>query len=116
MKGVAVSQLDAARLILDAVERLSTGEESTPPREQLLSKLKRVVELGTQAVLAEEATESFANVAWQSVEARKGRRASTQRDLRHFVRRIQCGVVHTGKFFFCNEKKRGEASTGVDSL
>lgn len=88
LKGVAVSQLDAARLILDAVERLSTGEESTPPREQLLSKLKRVVELGTQAVLAEEATESFANVAWQSVEARKGRRASTQRDLRHFVRRM----------------------------
>lgn len=88
LEGVAVSQLDAARLILDAVERLSTGEDIPLTRGRLISKLKRVVELGTKAVLAEEATKSFAYVAWQSVEARKGRRASTLRDLRHFVRRM----------------------------
>ena len=37
---------------------------------------------------AEEATESFERAAWASVEARQGRRASTVRDLRHYVRRM----------------------------
>ncbi|MBE6409761.1 MAG: hypothetical protein E7034_04095, partial [Akkermansiaceae bacterium] len=43
---------------------------------------------GVAAVQAEEYTVSFEQAAWESVAARAGRRATTLRDLRHFVRRM----------------------------
>lgn len=76
---------DAKRLVLDAVERLGADGRG---RSETIKLVKRVVELGVAAVVAEEATESFERVAWASVEARQGRRASTVRDLRHYVRRM----------------------------
>ncbi len=83
--GLPLSGEDAKRLVLDAVERLGADGRG---RSETIRLVKRVVELGVAAVAAEEATESFERAAWASVEARQGRRASTVRDLRHYVRRM----------------------------
>ncbi len=78
---------DAQRVILDALERMG-GEIMNYTRGEILLRLKRVVELGVAAQVAENATECFETVAWRSVEARRGRRAATVRDLRYYVRRM----------------------------
>ncbi|MBQ8479572.1 MAG: hypothetical protein IJ503_04200 [Akkermansia sp.] len=86
-RGVTLKSGDAVRLIQEAGERLGEvvmGKNKT----ELISMLRRVIELGVAAVKAETATERFEVVAWASVEARSGRRPATQQDLRHFVRRM----------------------------
>lgn len=83
--GLVLSGADAERLVLDAVERL--GAEGRGRRETI-GLVKRVIELGVAAVAAEAETESFERAAWASVEARQGRRPSTVRDLRLYVRRM----------------------------
>lgn len=57
-------------------------------KRELLMRMRRVISLGIEAIKAENATEKFEYVAWQSVASRSHRRASTQQDLRHFVRRM----------------------------
>lgn len=87
MEGLPLSVADAARLVIEAVERLGVSPESVD-RSMLIIKLRRVIEYGVEAVHAEEHTAPFEMVAWESIEARAGRRATTVRDLKHFVRRM----------------------------
>lgn len=84
---VALKSGDTVRLIQEARERLGDIAEGKKKTE-LISILRRVIELGVAAVKAETATERFEVVAWASVEARSGRRPATRQDLRHFVRRM----------------------------
>ena len=87
LAGTGVSENDAARLTLEAIETL--GELSTgTSRPELVTLLRRVIQAGVAAVKAAEHTVSLSVAAWASVEARKDLRPTTRRDLRHFVRRI----------------------------
>ena len=54
----------------------------------MIRLLRRVIRVGVAAVLTEEHTVCFEQAAWASVAARAGRRSTTLRDLRHFVRRM----------------------------
>ena len=87
LDGTGVSENDAARLTLEAIEtlgELATGASHT----ELVTLLRRVIQAGVAAVKAAEHTVSLNVAAWASVEARKDLRPTTRRDLRHFVRRI----------------------------
>lgn len=53
-----------------------------------VTRALRCVALGEHALAAEDQTVAFEKAAWESVEARAGRRATTLRDLRHFTRRM----------------------------
>ena len=86
LKALPIGAMDAARLIMEAVERLDVS--AAMPRKVLIAKLRKVLEKGVIAVQAEEHTAPFETVAWESIEARSGRRATTVRDLKHFVRRM----------------------------
>ncbi len=87
LAGTGVSETDAARLTLEAIETL--GELTTgASRPELVSLLRRVIQAGVAAVKAAEHTVSLREAAWASVDARKNLRPTTRRDLRHFVRRI----------------------------
>lgn len=87
LAGTGVSENDAARLTLEAIETL--GELATgTSRPELVTLLRRVIQAGVAAVKAAEHTVSLSVAAWASVEARKDLRPTTRRDLRHFVRRI----------------------------
>lgn len=87
LAGTGVSENDAARLTLEAIETL--GElASGASRPELVTLLRRVIQAGVAAVKAAEHTVSLSVAAWASVEARKDLRPTTRRDLRHFVRRI----------------------------
>lgn len=57
-------------------------------RLELLALVRRVMRAGIAAVEAAERTVTFEVAAWGSVQARAGRRTTTKRDLRHYVRRI----------------------------
>lgn len=85
--GVILKTDDAVRLVQESLERLGRQSEGLK-RTELISLVRRVIELGVAAVKAESATEQFEVVAWASVEARSGRRPATRQDLRHFVRRM----------------------------
>lgn len=101
-----------ARLTLEATEepgRQAQGLE----RSQLLHLLRRVIRAGAEAVRAEDCTVSFAEAAWESVAERKGRRATTLRDLRHFVRRMlreECS--HCAKAQACGVSRSAFPATG----
>lgn len=87
LAGTGVSENDAARLTLEAIETL--GELATgTSRPELVTLLRRVIQAGVAAVKAAEHTVSLSVAAWASVETRKDLRPTTRRDLRHFVRRI----------------------------
>ena len=87
LAGTGVSENDAARLTLEAIETL--GELATGAnRPELVTLLRRVIQAGVAAVKAAEHTVTLSVAAWASVEARKDLRPTTRRDLRHFVRRI----------------------------
>lgn len=79
--------LDAVRLVVECVEGLGTRAAGLP-RVGLVQLVRRVLQAGIAAVQAEERTESFEKVAWESVAARTNRRPTTTRDLRHYVRRM----------------------------
>lgn len=87
MKGQPLQVFDAARLVMECVEGL--GSRATGMgREELMCLVRRVIAAGIAAIQAEERTECFEKVAWESVEARANRRPTTTRDLRHYVRRM----------------------------
>lgn len=79
---------DIARLALEAAEGLGRARWGSLGREEMMRLLRRVVQEGVRVVEESEATVSFEVAAWASVESRAGRRPSTRRDLRHFVRRM----------------------------
>ena len=84
---IRISGRDARRLMDELSERLGSTIEGLSHAE-MMCRLRRVLELGVEALQASEDTETFSSVAWQSVEARSDRREATLRDLRHFVRRM----------------------------
>lgn len=82
-----LSPADAARLILEGVEMIGNKAQQLQRRE-LIVLIRSMIQEGWQALQARENTVSFESAAWQSVSARSGRRPTTRRDLRHYVRRM----------------------------
>lgn len=78
---------DAERLVAEALETIG-AEAMQLNRLEQIQLLRRVLQSGVKVVQNEEATETLSKAAWASVEARRGLRPDSQRDLRHFVRRI----------------------------
>ncbi len=87
IKELPLNMNDIARLTLEATEELGERGQGLT-RLAMLQLMRRVIRAGAEAVRAEEHTVTFEKAAWASVEARAGRRATTLRDLRHFVRRM----------------------------
>ena len=87
IKGLPLNMNDIARLTLEATEELGESAQGLT-RLDMLHLLRRVIRAGVKAVKAEEHTVCFEEAAWASVAARTARRATTLRDLRHFVRRM----------------------------
>ena len=78
---------DIARLVLEMTEAL--GERAAGlSRLDLLALLRRVMAEGVQAVEKAERTVSFEEAARASLAARRDRRPTTRRDLRHFIGRM----------------------------
>ena len=87
MKGLPLGEMDAVRLVLECVERLGARAGGLP-RLELLGLLRRVLQAGVEVVEQSEHTVLFEEAAWESVAARAGRRPTTTRDLRYYVRRM----------------------------
>lgn len=85
MKGMPIGVTDAVRLVMEITEEMG---EKYRAREEMLQRIRQVIREGVRAVRYAEQTESFEKTAWASVEARAGRRPTTRRDLRCFVRRM----------------------------
>lgn len=95
MKATALTAMDAARLVTELWEELGERVQGLG-RQEVMVLLRRVMREGVEAVRASEQTVSFEQAAWESVAARSGRRPSTLRDLRHYVRRM-LRVAGTGE-------------------
>lgn len=93
LKDVPVTVEAAARMMLEFKEELtasgfwSSGGEETRG-DEFIALMRRVFRAGLEVVRHAEKTVSFEEAAWASVEARRDRRAVTQRDLRTYVRRM----------------------------
>lgn len=85
MEGMPIGVTDAVRLVMEMAEEIGERYEV---REGMMQRLRQVIREGVKAVRNAELTESFETTAWASVEARAGRRPTTRRDLRCFVRRM----------------------------
>ncbi len=91
LAGLPVDGTDAARLVLEALEEMpELCEQGGQGREELMQALRRVLREGIAAVQAQEKTVTFARAATESLSARAGagRRPTTLRDLRCFIRRL----------------------------
>lgn len=82
-----LSVSDAARLMLELTEMLGARAEGLS-RTELLALLRRALREGVRVVETSEYTVSFARAAEASIKARRDRRPTTRRDLRHFVGRM----------------------------
>lgn len=87
LRETTLTATDAARLILECAETLGEKAQNLPRRE-LINLVRRAIHEGCRALELKENTVSFETAAWQSVDARAGRRPTTRRDLRHYVRRM----------------------------
>lgn len=87
LKESPLSFTDAARIILEVTEEIGERAKGLG-REEMLSLFRRIFREGIAAIRAGERTVTLEAAAWASVEARAGRRPTTLRDLRHYVRRI----------------------------
>lgn len=83
LAGTGLNVIELARLALETLEEL--GERK---RKNVLVRLRAVMRAGIQAVKAAERTVSFQEAAERSVAERQYLRPTTQRDLRHYVRRF----------------------------
>ncbi len=91
LDGLPVQACDAARLVLEVVEEMpELLEAAARGKGALMQALRRVLREGVAAVRAQEKTVSFAVAAQESLKRREqaGRRPTTLRDLRHFIRRL----------------------------
>lgn len=88
-QGLSLSVTDSVRLVMETCEELGDAARGAP-REMLMVMLRRILREGVRAVRARERSCSFREAAWASYEARvrKGRRAATLGDLRHFIGRM----------------------------
>lgn len=87
LEGVGLTQLDVARLAMEAIENLGEIAEGLS-RVELIRLLREALRAGVEAVKDSVRTVTLAEAAWARVEAKKDLRPTTRRDLRHFVRRI----------------------------
>ena len=87
LKELPLTAVDAARIVLETTEMLSP-RTSGLDRMGALQLLRRVMRLGATALSHEENTVGFAQAGWESIAARSGRRPTTRRDLRHYMRRF----------------------------
>lgn len=78
--------VDVVRLFVESIER--AGITGNVTREEVMNRYRRVVQAGIRAVREEERTVSFGEAVRCSLEARKGRRASTLADLRSYTGRM----------------------------
>lgn len=78
---------DAARLIMEIVEGLGDSVVDLT-RVEMLALLRRVSAEGVRVVRESGHTVSFKEAAMASLAARKDRRPTTRRDLRHFIGRM----------------------------
>ncbi len=91
LQGLPLRGSDAARLVLEAVEEMPELRlPAAQGKVELMQALRRVLREGIATVRAQEKTVSFAHAAEESLKRREavGRRATTLRDLRHFIRRL----------------------------
>ncbi len=91
LEELPLTGVDTARLVLEAVEEMPELRASaTMGRVHLMQALRRVLREGIAAVQAQEKTVSFRHAAEESLARRSsaGRRPTTLRDLRHFIRRL----------------------------
>lgn len=87
LHGLPLTIPDAVRLIIEAVEELgSTAADDS--RAELIMRLRLLFRKGADSLRREQHTVDFATAATHSLEARRDRRPTTQRDLRHFIRRM----------------------------
>ncbi len=92
LEGLPLNGADAARLVLEALEEMP---ELLAPAAQgkaaLMRALRQVLREGIAAVQAQQRTVSFHEAAAESLARREkaGRRGTTLRDLRHFIRRLE---------------------------
>lgn len=83
LEGTGLSVVDLARLALETIEELGGRK-----RRVGLRRLREVMRAGVQAVKDAERTVSFRRAAEQSIEERRDLRPTSQRDIRHYVRRF----------------------------
>ncbi len=91
LQGLPLRGSDAARLVLEAVEEMPELRLSAAQgKAELMQALRRVLREGIAAVREQEKTVSFQQAAEESLKRRAaaGRRPTTLRDLRHFIRRL----------------------------
>ncbi len=91
LAGLPISEADAARLVLEATEEMPELQVvATYGKPALMQALRRLLREGIGVARAQEKTVSFAHAAEESLARRvaAGRRPTTLRDLRHFVRRL----------------------------
>lgn len=77
--------VDVVRLFVESIECAGIKGEN---REEVMGRYRRVVQAGIRTVREEERTVSFGEAVRRSLEARKGRRASTLADLRSYTGRM----------------------------
>lgn len=87
IKELPLSLNDVARVVLEITERLGEAAEGRT-RSEMMGLLRQVGEEGVRAVKAAAQTMSFEEAARASLNARKDRRPTTRRDLRHFIGRM----------------------------
>ncbi len=91
LDGLPLTGIDAARLALETVEEMPELRTTAAQGNAVLMRsLRRIMREGIKAVRAQEKTVSFRQAAAESLGRRvaAGRRATTLRDLRHFIRRL----------------------------
>ena len=87
LEALPLSTIDAARLVLETTEMLAPRTAGLD-RPELMKLLRHIISLGVEEMGKEENTVSFEEAGWSSIEQRAGRRPTTRRDLRHFMRRF----------------------------
>ncbi len=91
LEALPLNAADAARLVLEAVEEMpELATAALQGKDELMRALRRVLRVGISAVREQEQTVSFREAAEESLLRRTqaGRRPTTLRDLRHFIRRL----------------------------
>ncbi len=92
LDGLPIGRADVARLVLETIEEMpALRSAARKGRDALMRALRRVMQEGRAAVRAQEKTVSFSQAAAESLQRRMtlGRRPTTLRDLRYFIRRMQ---------------------------
>ncbi len=91
LKKVPLDELDAVRLILETMEEMpELKNDASMGRVPLMQALRRVLREGVASVRTQDKTVCFRQAAEESLERRvsAGRRATTLRDLRYYIRKL----------------------------